>query len=159
MEGMCFNSKKLIKLLIPQTSDTTEIEDMTAMFYGCISVINLNVSKLAAISVKDMNSMFDSCESLCTLDISNCDTSSLKCIKEMFNDCRSLKTLSAKNCFNTALFSNKMENCDLFKGCYNLAKVIADEEVKNILTTFLEQKKGHKILKKCYIFNVWILRI
>ena len=68
------------------------IKDVTAMLYGCISLILLpDISKLDTFKIEDMSLMFSECESLISLpDISNWDTSNIKSMIRMFSGCKSL---------------------------------------------------------------------
>ena len=52
---------KEIKFII---FDRTDFTDYQHMFYSCINLINLDISKLKTNNVTTMTSMFDSCFSL-----------------------------------------------------------------------------------------------
>ena len=70
--------------------------NMNSMFYGCKSLVSLNISGWDTSNVKFMNNMFGGCESLTTitgiLDFRSCTT-----YENMFNDCLKLTSVKVKN--------------------------------------------------------------
>ena len=59
--------------------DTSNVTNMSGMFYWCSNLTTLNLSGWDTGRVTDMNSMFDGCSSLTSLDLSGWDTVSLIC--------------------------------------------------------------------------------
>ena len=69
--------------------NTSEVTDMSAMFYGCSSLKELNVSNFSTYIVKGMSRMFANCSSLKTI----LNTSTWQCeeSQDMFKGCTQLK--------------------------------------------------------------------
>ena len=71
---------------------------MARLFYGCYSLISLNISSnFNTSNVKTMESMFRGCESLKYLDISNFETNNVENMGHMFYNCKSLTSLNFSN--------------------------------------------------------------
>lgn len=64
--------------------DTSNVTDMTGMFYQSTSLVNLDLSHFNTRKVKTMNSMFSQMSGLTILDISNFETPSLEDAGSMF---------------------------------------------------------------------------
>jgi surface protein len=77
--------------------DTSNVTDMSYMFYGCNSLTNLDLSSFNTSNVTYMGYMFRGCNSLTNLDLSSFDTSNVTymkdMMKDMFDGCSSLQTL------------------------------------------------------------------
>lgn len=74
--------------------DTSNVTNMSGMFYWCSNLTTLNLSGFDTGKVTDMNSMFDGCSSLTSLDLSGWDTGSVTNITYMFRYCYNLTTLN-----------------------------------------------------------------
>ena len=64
--------------------DTSNVTDMTGMFYQSTGLVNLDLSHFNTRKVKSMNSMFSQMSGLTILDISNFETPSLENAGSMF---------------------------------------------------------------------------
>lgn len=73
--------------------DTSEVTDMSSMFYGCHRLTTLDLSSLNTSSVTSMGGMFDNCNKLTTLDLTSFDTSAVTNMSFMFYDCTSLTSI------------------------------------------------------------------
>lgn len=89
------------------------------MFYGCKSLIQLDLSSFDTSQVTDMYKMFYDCERLTQLDVSNFDTSNVITMYKMFNGCKALTELDLSN-FN---ISNVINMCGIFSGCKSLTEI------------------------------------
>ena len=89
------------------------------MFYGCKSLIQLDLSSFDTSNVTTMYKMFYDCERLTQLDVSNFDTSNVITMYKMFNECKALTELDLSN-FNT---SNVINMCGIFSGCKSLTEI------------------------------------
>ena len=89
------------------------------MFYGCKSLIQLDLSIFDTSNVTTMYKMFYDCERLTQLDVSNFDTSNVIIMYKMFNECKALTELDLSN-FNT---SNVINMCGIFSGCKSLTEI------------------------------------
>ena len=97
--------------------DTSDVTDMSKMFYGDSSLTELDVSKLDTSSATNMNSMFEGCERLTSLNLSNFDTSKVVDMSYMFNDCYYLTSLNV-----SSLDTRNVTNMSyMFSGLRNLA--------------------------------------
>ena len=100
-------------------SDTTNVTNISFMFYGIESIISLDLSNFNTSSVTDMNNIFSNCSNLTSLDLSNLNTSNVTIMHYMFNYCRSLTSLDVSN-FNT---SNVTDMGGMFSYCTSLTSL------------------------------------
>jgi len=74
--------------------DTSNVTDMSYMFYGCSSLTTIKLkNKFNTSQVTNMEYMFGGCKNLISLDLSNFDTSNVTNMSYMFYDCSSLKEI------------------------------------------------------------------
>ena len=64
--------------------DTSNVEDMNGMFWGCMNLKSLDLSSWNTSNVENMNGMFGFCKSLESLNLSGWDTSKAKDMNDMF---------------------------------------------------------------------------
>ena len=95
---------------------TLNVTDMESMFAGCENLESLDLSGFYTLNVTDMSFMFSRCSSLQSLDLSGFDTSNVTNMIGMFGRCTNLKTLDL-SVFNTSNVTNMV--C-MFYGCENL---------------------------------------
>ncbi|EMF0260758.1 BspA family leucine-rich repeat surface protein [Enterococcus hirae] len=81
--------------------DTSNVTDMSYMFFGMSSVTGLDVSSFDTSNVTNMHSMFNFVSSLTSLDVSNFDTSNVTDMGYMFNFVSSLTSLDVSS-FDTS---------------------------------------------------------
>ncbi len=79
--------------------NTSEVTDMSYMFYRCISLTSLDLSHFDTGNVTTMESMFYSMP-FTKLDLSNFNTSKVLSMKRMFYDCNKLTSVNVTS-FNT----------------------------------------------------------
>ena len=91
--------------------NTSEVTDMTGMFYVCSSLTSLDVSSFNTAKVTDMSSMFAFCSSLTSLDVSSFNTAKVTDMSSMFDFCLSLKTIYCDDAWNPS------SSDDMFYGC------------------------------------------
>lgn len=111
---MPFRKNKRIEGL--ENLNTSEVIDMSYMFYRCESLRNLDLQSFNTSNVTDMSYMFSACVSLDTLNVSTFNTSKVKTMEYIFSYCSSLVNLNLRH-FNTANVTN-MEG--MFEGCNKL---------------------------------------
>ena len=95
---------------------TSNVTDMSSMFYCCKNIESLDLSSFDTSNVRNMSDMFFCCESLKSLDLSSFDTSNVRSMSDMFNCCGSLKSLDLSS-FDT---SNVQTMSDMFYCCESL---------------------------------------
>ena len=64
--------------------DTSNVTNMSEMFYNCINLTSLDLSSFDTSNVTDMSGMFHNCFSLTSLDLSSFDTSNVTDMSAMF---------------------------------------------------------------------------
>ena len=115
--GSC---KKLKNIEGIEFLNTEKVEDMRGMFYECICLENLDLSKFDTKKVTNMRNMFYNCQKLKTLDLSSFETDMVTNMESMFYNCILLNTLKLTNKFNT----QKVEDmCSMFNSCKELKTI------------------------------------
>ena len=114
--------------------DTSNVTDMSYMFYGCASLSTLNVYNFNTSNVTDMSYMFCGCASLKTLNVNNFNTSNVTDMSSMFSGCTSLNTLNVNN-FNT---SNVTDMSYMFDSCSSMSKL----DLLNFNTAYVTNMEG-----------------
>ena len=109
-----------------QYLNTSEVKDMSGMFYGCSGLTSLDLSRFNTQNVTDMRAMFYGCSGLTSLDLKNFNTQNVTDMQAMFHGCYGLTSLDVKN-FNTQNVTNMVE---MFSSCYGLTSL----DVKNFNT-------------------------
>ena len=95
------------------------VEALEYFFYGCSSLVSVDLSYIDTFQVNNMNYMFYGCNSLQKLNFSNWITSSVTNLDSMFYDCTSLISIDLSN-FDTSLVVNMK---DLFFNCLALTSI------------------------------------
>ena len=109
--------------------NTTNVTDMSNMFYFCHDLKTLDVSNFDTQNVTDMSYMFYDCDDLKTLDVSNFDTKNVTDMSYMFDDCSGLTTLDVSN-FDTQNVTNMN---GMFWGCSGLTILnLASFDTQNV---------------------------
>ncbi|WP_050637523.1 BspA family leucine-rich repeat surface protein [Candidatus Stoquefichus sp. SB1] len=99
--------------------DTTNVTDMSNMFYYCLKLNSIDLSKFKTVNVTNMENMFYACEGLIELDVSKFNTSRVTNMSDMFYDCQSLTELDVSQ-FDTSQVTNMN---DMFSCCYGLTEL------------------------------------
>ena len=97
--------------------NTSEVESLFGMFYGCSLLESVDVSNFDTQKVTMMNSMFNGCTSLKTLDLSSFNTASATDIGYMFTGCSNLKTIYVGEGWDA---QNVRTTYQMFKDCTSL---------------------------------------
>ena len=113
------NLKALTAIEGLQNLNTSEVTDMSGMFYGCSALTALDLSSFNTMNVTDMNAMFYGCSALTSLVIKNFNTENVTDMGGMFEDCSALTSLNLKS-FNT---SNVTSMSGMFYGCSALTSL------------------------------------
>lgn len=99
--------------------NTSEVTTMRAMFSGCSSLNNIDLSNFDTSKVTSMRNMFNDCGSLTSLDVSNFETSNVTDMYRMFYGCSKLPSLDVSH-LNT---SNVIDMYRMFYGCSGLTSL------------------------------------
>ena len=74
LHAMFWGISSLRRIKFLNNFDTSNVTDMSSMFYGCKSLAAIDLSNLNTQNVTNMSRMFSGCESLKTIDLSNTNT-------------------------------------------------------------------------------------
>ena len=99
--------------------NTTNVTNMSRMFYGCYSLMSLDLSSFNTENVTNMVAMFRFCYALWSLDVSSFNTANVTNMGVMFNGCIALGTLDLSS-FNT---ENVTSMEAMFDGCSSLTSL------------------------------------
>ena len=99
MSAMFFRCSVLTSLDVSHF-DTQNVTDMYAMFYGCSGLTSLNLSHFNTQNVTNMRAMFYGCSGLTSLDLSHFNTQNVTNMYGMFSGCSGLTSLDVSH-FNT----------------------------------------------------------
>ena len=116
MSEMFYNCSSLTSLDL-SSCNTEKVTNMNNMFYGCMSLKSLNLGNFNTTNVTDMHAMFRFCSSLTNFDVSSFNTSNVTDMSLMFYSCSSLTNLDLSN-FNTG---NVTTMSCMFKDCSSLS--------------------------------------
>ena len=107
------------------TWDTSNVTDMSNMFYNCGNLTSLEgIEEWDTSSVTSMSNMFQNCWSLTSLEgIENWDTSKVTDMANVFRDCKKLTSLDLSS-FDTSKATNMT---GMFNGCNNLTSLDLSE--------------------------------
>ena len=99
--------------------NTSEVKDMSSMFWGCSALTSLDLKNFNTQNVTDMSSMFWGCSALTSLDLKNFNTKNVTDMRGMFSDCATLTSIDLKN-INT---QNVTDMSGMFLGCAALTSL------------------------------------
>ena len=137
MSSMFYCCKKVTSLDVTKI-DTSNVTNMSGMFSGCSVLTSLDVSKLDTSNVTSMSWMFSGCSGLTSLDVSKFNTSKVTDMTSMFYNCSKLTSLDVSK-LDT---SNVINMFQMFLGCKNLkdlvVKGIDTGNVINMMSMFME---------------------
>ena len=118
MSGMFYNCNMLTSLDL-SSFNTSNVTNMANMFYGCSKLTSLDVGHFDTANVTYMYSMFYGCSALTSLDVSGFDTANVTNMNSMFSNCSKLTSLDVSN-FNTAKVTNMQS---MFYHCSSLTSL------------------------------------
>ena len=118
MTEMFFYCRALTSLDV-SSFNTAKVTDMNSMFYYCSSLTSFDLSSFNTANVTNMFSMFYYCTGLTSLDLSGFNTANVTNMGYMFNNCRALTNLDVSS-FNTA---NVTAIHSMFNGCFLLGSI------------------------------------
>lgn len=116
MATMFENSKNLRSIKLPKGFIGSSVTNLYAMFKGCESLTELDLSSSNAEKVTDMLEMFSGCNALSILNLSGFKTGALTDMRYLFTSCYSLESLDLSG-FNTENVTNMIA---MFYNCSSL---------------------------------------
>jgi len=99
--------------------NTSEVKDMSGMFYGCSGLTSLDLSHFNTQNVTKMSGMFYGCSGLTSLDLSHFNTQNVTNMSWTFDGCSGLSSLDLSH-FNT---QNVTKMSGMFYGCSGLSSL------------------------------------
>ena len=120
--------------LIPELRalDTSNMTNMSTMFYYCNGLTSINVSNFNTTRVTSMRYMFYSCNRLINLDLSSFNTANVTDMSFMFQNCERLQFLDLRN----FTFNNVSSYTSMLIGIPNDCLIIVkDDAAKNWITS------------------------
>ena len=114
--------------------NTSEVKDMSKMFYGCSALTSIDLKHFNTQNVTNMKGMFRRCSALTSLDLQHFNTQNVTDMRIMFDDCKALKTLDLQN-FNTQKVTNMFW---MFHSCSALTSL----DVQNFNTQNVTDMSG-----------------
>ena len=111
-----YSCKNLATIQGIEHLNTENVTSMDAMFYGCSSLTNLDVSGFKTDNVTDMYGMFYNCSRLTSLDLSGFNMSKIEYSNLMFASCSALKTIYGSDWNMPAIIDGGY----MFTGCISL---------------------------------------
>ena len=106
------------------------------MFYGCSSLISLNLSDFNTQSVTDISFMFYGCSSLTSIDLSNFLDNSIFSINRIFNGCSNLAYIDISSFSKT--YYNYYQIFDDNKPSSGTI-IVKDETIENELKEYIPE--------------------
>ncbi len=99
--------------------NTSEVKDMSRMFYGCSALTSLDLKHFNTQNVTKMNYMFYKCWALTSLDLKNFNTQNVTKMNYMFYNCWTLTSVDLQH-FNT---QNVTDMSWMFQTCEALTSL------------------------------------
>ena len=99
--------------------NTQNVNNMAWMFGYCVNLTNINLTSFNTQNVKNMRGMFCRCEYLTEIDLSGFITQNVTNMDNMFADCRNLTNIDLSD-FNT---NNVTSMEKMFEGCRKLTNI------------------------------------
>ena len=103
--SLFFNFVGLKSIEFAENFDTSNVVNMSAMFFNMHSLVNLDVSRFNTSKVIDMSRMFQNFYAMSSLDLSNFDTKNVEDMQFMFCGSTGLTYLDIHS-FNTSKVTN-----------------------------------------------------
>ena len=114
-----FESMSNLKTISFGNFDTSNVTDMSYMFYTDYGLTSIDVSKFNTSNVTNMSYMFYYLSKVTSIDVSNFDTAKVTNMSHLFANFSKLTSLDISN-FNTAKVTNMSE---MFYGCSMLTNL------------------------------------
>ena len=128
--------------------NTTNVTDMSYMFYNCSKLKSLYMKDMNTAKVKNMSKMFTGCSSLQTVDMTGWNTANVDDMQAMFSDCSALTTIKGIDGFNTQKVGGMS---GMFMGCSSLSSLTLNNFTSESLTNVSNMFKGCGALTELYL--------
>ena len=131
--------------------NTSEVKDMSSMFWGCSALTSLDLKNFNTQNVTDMSVMFSGCSGLPSLDVSHFNTQNVTSMFGMFSSCSGLPSLDLSH-FNT---QNVTDMGGMFSGCSGLTSLDLSHFNTQNVTDMIEMFKGCSALTTINSNTAW----
>ena len=131
--------------------NTSEVKDMSSMFWGCSALTSLDLKNFNTQNVTDMSVMFSGCSGLPSLDVSHFNTQNVTDMGGMFDYCSGLTSLDLSH-FNT---QNVTDMGGMFSGCSGLTSLDLSHFNTQNVTDMIEMFKGCSALTTINSNTAW----
>ena len=121
-----YNCKALKQIEGLEYLNTSEVKDMSRMFWGCSALTSLDLKSFNTQNVTDMRKMFWGCSALTSLDLKSFNTQNVTDMSRMFDNCEALISLDLKH-FNT-------QNVTDMSGMFSSCKALTSLDLKHFNT-------------------------
>ena len=149
MNSMFAGCSILKTLDLWNNSETSNLKDMSYLFFGCNSLNYINLKSFHTTNVTKMDKAFYNCESLVFLDLNNFSSQSLVTADYLFAKCWSLQEIYASNTFN---IDTNVSTAGFFEEDFNLRKICMN--LNSDMLANLQSVIGSVTLNNgCYIRN------
>ena len=129
--GLFRDCKELRIIQFPKDLDTTNVINISYMFYECSNLTTINMSSFDTSKVTSMSHMFYGCSNLTTINMSSFDTSKVTSMSHMFYGCSNLTTVNMSS-FNTSKVTSMSH---MFFECSSLVSLdLSKFEISNVET-------------------------
>ena len=138
-----FSYCNMLEKLDLSNFNTTEVTNMSGMFYGCYKLPSLNLSNFNTAKVTNMSQMFYTCKELPSLDLTNFNTAKATNMQEMFKGCSTLQTIYVSDNFVVTGITDENYKKDLFTGCEALKGDLPKYEKTMTSSEYANYKTGY----------------
>ena len=146
-----YHCKALTKIEGLEYLNTSEVKDMSSMFWGCSALTSLDLKNFNTQNVTGMSVMFSGCSGLTSLDVSHFNTQNVTSMRRMFSDCSGLTSLDVSH-FNT---QNVTDMGGMFSGCSGLTSLDLSHFNTQNVTDMIEMFKGCSALMTINSNTAW----
>jgi hypothetical protein len=109
MSGAFANLTNLKQISGFKYIDTSEVEDMSYLFQGCVSLASIDLSELETDSVENAEGMLMDCFGLTELDMAKNNLENATNLNKMFAGCKNLKTITLPKTQNVKTMAHFLE--------------------------------------------------
>ena len=120
--------------------NTSEVKDMSRMFWGCSALTALDLKNFNTQNVTDMSWMFYNCTALTSLDLQHFNTKKVTYMYEMFSGCEALTTIDCNTTWQCPESENMFAGCTKLKGAVAYDKNKVDAKMANPETGYFTAK-------------------
>ena len=120
--------------------NTQNVTDMSWMFYNCTALTSLDLKNFNTQNVTDMSSMFYNCTALTSLDLQHFNTKKVTYMYEMFSGCAALTTINSNTTWQCPESEKMFAGCTKLKGAVAYNKNKVDAKMANPETGYFTAK-------------------